>query len=95
MEAKRISFTIAEVCQKLGIDYSSCNSNYIQMVDDAKRLGEIFRDLKIIAGDLEAIAERHQVDGLKNIIHRDALQIEKIDHEIIKMAEKIRKQDVE
>jgi hypothetical protein len=46
-------------------------------------------DLKIIAGDLEAIAERHKIDGLKNLIHRDALEIEKIDHEIIKIAKKL------
>jgi hypothetical protein len=65
------------------------------MIDDAKRLGEIFRDLKIIAGDLEAIAERHQVDGLKEIIHQDALDIETIDHDIIRLAQKIRKENVD
>jgi len=90
---KRISLTITEVCKKLGIDYSSCNPNYIQMINDAKRLGEIFRDLKIIAGDLEAIADRHNVNGLKNLIHKDALELEKIDHEIIQIAKKIKEEN--
>lgn len=91
---KRISLTIAEVCQKLGIDYKSVNPNYIKMIDDAKRLGEIFRDLKIIAGDLEAIAERHQIEGLKDIIHQDALDLEIIDHDIIRLAKKIKEENV-
>ena len=87
---KRISLTITEICNKLGIDYSSCNPHYIQMINDAKRLGEIFRDLKIIAGDLEAISERHKIDGLKRIIHKDALKIDKIDHDLIRLAQKIK-----
>jgi hypothetical protein len=90
---KRISLTITEICQKLGIEYTSCNINYIQMINDAKRLGEIFRDLKIIAGDLEAIAERHKIDGLGTLLHDDALVIEKLDHEIIKMAMKIKEEN--
>lgn len=43
----RISLTIREICNKLGIEYSSCNPNHAQMINDAKRLGEIFGDLKI------------------------------------------------
>lgn len=90
---KRISLTIAEVCQKLGIDYSSINPNYNVLIDDAKRLGKIFRDLKIIAGDLEAIAERHKIDGLGKIIHLGALQLEAIDHDIIRLAQKIKEEE--
>jgi hypothetical protein len=89
---KRISLTIVEVCQKLGIDYKSINSTHAQTINDAKRLGEIFRDLKIISGDLEAISERHNITGLKNIIHKEALQIDKINHEIIKMAKQIQEE---
>jgi hypothetical protein len=63
------------------------------MIDDAKRLGQIFRDLKIIAGDLEAIADRHEIDGLKDIIHKEALDIEKIDHDIIRLAQKIKDEE--
>jgi hypothetical protein len=94
MKAERISLTIGEVCAKLGIDYCTVNPHYLEMINDAKRLGEIFRDLKIIAGDLEAIAERHQIDGLKDIIHQDALDLETIDHDIIRLAKKIKEKNV-
>lgn len=92
MGDRRISLTIMEVCQKLGIGYLPCNPKYAHLIDDAKRLGDIFRDLKILAGDLEAISERHQIDGLKDIIHTEALELEKIDHEIAKIAQHIKKQ---
>jgi hypothetical protein len=95
MEAKRISLTIVEVCQKLGIDYCSDNFQYNQMIDDARRLGQIFMELKIIAGDLEAISEKHNIDGLKNIIHEDALKIDQINHSLIKLANQIRHENVD
>jgi hypothetical protein len=90
---KRISLTISEVCQKLGIDYSSVNPHYVQMIDDAKRLGEIIRDLKIIAGDLEGISERHHICGLNRILHKEALEIDKIDHDLIRLATRIQKEN--
>jgi len=90
---KRISLTIVEVCKKLGIEYSSCNPNYLSMINDAKRLGEIYRDLKIISGDLTAIAERHNIEGLKDLLLDDATTIEKIDHEIIKIAKKLKEEN--
>jgi len=93
MKAERISLTIGEVCAKLGIDYCTVNSYYLEMINDAKRLGEIFKDLKIIAEDLEAIAERHQIDGLKEIIHRDALDLKIIDHDIIRLAKQIKEKN--
>ena len=89
---KRISLTITEVCQKLGIEYSSCNPSYLEMVNDAKRLGEIILDLKIMSGDLIAIAERHDIDGLKKILTKEALEISKIDHDLIKLATRIQKE---
>jgi len=92
MGNKRISLTITEVCKKLGINYSSCNFHYIEMLNDAKRLGEIIRDLKIISGDLGAISERHDIRGLKNLIHKDALEIENIDHDLIKLSLKLQKE---
>jgi hypothetical protein len=92
-KAERISLTIMEICKKYGIDFNSCNPHCGQMINDAKRLGEIYRDLKIIAGDLEAIADRHQIDGLRNLIHKDALKINSIDHDLIRLAQKIKKEN--
>jgi hypothetical protein len=93
MKAERISLTIGEICTKLGINYCSINPHYLEMINDAKRLGEIIINLKIIAGDPEAIADRHQIDGLKNLIHEDALKIEEIDHEIIRIAKQIKEEN--
>jgi len=95
MKAEKISLIIDNVCKNLKIKYNSKNPHYLTMKEDAKRLGEIFRDLKIIAGDLETIADRHQIDGLKEIIHQDALDLETIDHEICRLAQRIRKENVE
>jgi hypothetical protein len=93
MKAERISLIIGEVCAKVGLDYCTSNPHVLEMINDAKRLGTIFRDLKIIAGDLEAIADRHEIDGLKDIIHKEALDIEKIDHDIIRLAQKIKDEE--
>jgi hypothetical protein len=93
MKAERISLIIGEVCAKLGLDYCTSNPHVLEMIDDAKRLSIIFRDLKIITGDLEAIADRHEIDGLKDIIHKEALDLEKIDHEIIRLAQQIKDEE--
>jgi len=95
MGNKRISLTISEACKKEGIEYKSINSDFRYFMNDAKRLGQIFIELKIIAGDLEVIADRHKADGLRNILHKDALNLEKIDHEIAKTASKIMKESNE
>jgi hypothetical protein len=75
-----------QCCIKEGIKYSSTNPAYTNLEEDALRLRNIYRDLIIIAGDLEEISERHQIDGLKNIIHKEALQINENSHDIIKLA---------
>ena len=90
---KRISLTVTEICQKLGIEYCSINPKVADMLNDAKRLGEIITDLKIIAGDLEGISERHNIDGLKGLLHQEVLEIDKIDHDLIRLAVKIQKEN--
>ena len=92
MPSKRISLTITEICQKLGINYQSCNPDYLVMINDAKRLGEIILELKILAGDLIGIAERHDIDGLKGILTKEALEISKVDHDLVKLATRIQKE---
>lgn len=92
MEGKRISLTILEVCKKLGIDYCK-DEKVLQLFQDAVRLGEIIRDLRIIAGDLEALADRHKIDGLKERLHKEALFIESIDHELFKLAKQLQEKN--
>jgi hypothetical protein len=85
MAHKRISFLISETCHKFGIDYRPGNQ---VIFNDAKRLGQIYLELKIIAGDLAAIADRHKIPELK-LIHDSLAKIEKIEHDIIKLAKKL------
>jgi len=87
MDGKRISLTISEICQKLGIDYKNCNPQQLYLANDIKRLGEIYRQLKEIAGDLEAISERNDLNGLKALIHEDAETEDIVAHHLIKIAQ--------
>lgn len=87
MPHKRISLTILEVCQKLGINYKPEDK---QLFNDAKRLGEIYRELKVITGDLQCISERHNIKDLYLLLSDDIEQIEKIEHDVIRIATKIK-----
>jgi len=90
MDAKRISLTISEVCQSLGISYKSDNPAYVAMLNDARRLCSIMRELRIIAGDLEAISDRQGIKELKTFLHREAISIDKIDHDLVRMARQLK-----
>jgi len=88
---KRISLTITEVCQKLGIDYSSINPNYLQMINDAKRLGEIIFEINCLVGDLDAIFIRHNIDlNFKQTLQKDLELLHNIDHDLIKLSKKVK-----
>lgn len=93
MADKRISHNIVEVCHKLGIDYKSNNPNYSSLYTDALRMRDIYRKLKIIAGDLEEICEKHTINGLSNLLKDDIELLEKIEHDLVKLAYKIHKED--
>lgn len=93
MADKRISNHIEEACKKFGIKYSSINPNYTKFYSDALRLRSIYRKLKVYAGELENICERHEINGLSKLLHDDIKTIEKIEHDLIKIATKINKED--
>ena len=95
MGDKRISQAIIEACKKEGIEYSSVNPNYTKFYSDAKKIGEIYRELIILARDLEEICERHNINELSKLLHDDVLEIEKIEHDLIKFAHKIQKENNE
>ena len=88
----RISATVCQVCKQLGIDYHSINPQYVTLIEDATRLGAIYRQLKEIIGDLKEIEDRHQVNGLSKLLDDDILALDKIDHDIIRLAQKLRDQ---
>lgn len=89
-----ISEVIEECCKKEGIEYHSPYLKYGKHhYQDAKRLAEIYRELKEIAGELQIIEERHNVNGLGQLLHSDLLKLDEIDHDIILVAKKIREQN--
>jgi hypothetical protein len=87
---KNISNNIVETCKKLGIVYKSCNPNYTEFETDAQELVQIYKDLQTIEDKLARIEEKHKVDGLADIITRFIVELGTIDHEIIRLAEKIK-----
>ena len=95
MGDKRISQSIIEACKREGIVYTSVNPNYTKFYSDARKVGEIYRDLKILAGELEEICERHNIDELSKLLHDDILEIEKVEHDLIKVAHKLREEENE
>lgn len=90
---KQISYLIIESCKKCGIDYKSCNPNFINFTNDAQQLVQLYKDLQQIAGKLVEISERHNIPALKEILNSDIAQIEKIDHDLIKLANKIKEEE--
>lgn len=87
--AERISHVISTICKELGIPYQSINPNYTAFVRDAIRLGEIYRDLKGMIGDLLEIEERHQVDGLGKLLQDDVEELNYHAHHIVRVAKAI------
>ena len=86
---KNISHIIDESCKKCGIDYKSCNPNYVVFTNDAQKLVQLYKDLIDIAGQLVEISERHDIPELKI----DIFNLNCIDHDLIRLAEKIRKEE--
>lgn len=89
IEHYSISEMIEIACKKFGIEYKSSHKDMI--TNDAIKIGEIITDLKIMAGELEEIADRHKIDGLKGILHKEALKIDAIDHELIRLSKNFRR----
>ena len=87
---KNISNIIIETCKKEGIQYKSCNPNYVEFTNDAQLLGQLYRDLIEIGAKLHEIAERHDIPELREMIKFDIDQLEAIDHDLVRMATKLK-----
>ena len=85
-----VSKIITEVCHKLGIDY---NSPFLdQYKEDLKTLADIYLQLKQITNQLYEIEERYsKVNHLRQVLEEDIKLLLKIDHDIIKEAEELKK----
>jgi len=90
---KIISNTIVETCKKLGIYYKSVNPNYITYTNDAQQLLQLYRDLIEISAKLKEISERHDIPELKQMLQFDVETLTKIDHDLIKLARKLKEKE--
>jgi nicotinamide mononucleotide adenylyltransferase len=90
---KNISHIIDESCKKCGIDYKSINPNYITFTNDAQQLIQLYKDLQQIADKLIDISERHNIPELKEMIKFDIDQIDAVDHDLIRLAQKIKEEE--
>ena len=91
--SKDISVIITTICKELGIDYQSCNQEYITFYNDAKRLGEIYLELNALSDELNEILLRHEINGLTQLLKDDLETLHKIDHDLIRFANKIKKEN--
>ena len=87
---KKITHIIAEVCKKEGIPFKSVNPNYIVFTNDAQQLVQLYRDLVEIAGKLQEISDRHDIPELKQVLKFDIKMLDKIDHNLVKLARKLK-----
>lgn len=89
---KNISATITEICKKLGIPYQSCNPNFVNFYNDAKRLGQIVMEIESLSDELDCILTRHKIGNFtKQQIEKDLQSLHEIDHDLIQLAQKIKK----
>jgi hypothetical protein len=92
---KNISQIIIDACKKTGIDYTSCNPNYRAFYTDAKRLGEIILKINFLIDELDNLFSRHNIEiKLKNILQKDLQQLHTIDHDLIKLSQQIKEENV-
>lgn len=89
MDGLRISAAVVDACNKLGIEYKSANAQYMEFFKDAQRLGEIYLQLKEIIGDLMGVSERYGVSVIGTLLLDDINILEKIDHDVFKLARKL------
>jgi len=85
-----ISKTITEVCRKLDINYKSPFLD--QYKEDLKTLADTYLQLKQIIERLYEIEKRYsQVNHLRQVLEEDIKLLLKIDHDIIKEAQELKK----
>ena len=95
MESARLSHIVSETCKKMGIPYCSNNPQYSQFLIDAEKLRDIYIQLKCIVADLVEIEERHKIEGLSRLLVDDIKQLDVINHDVIKIATRLKSEETQ
>jgi len=90
MRSINISLMIDAICKELEIKYDSKNPHYQSFVDDAIKLGGIYRDLKIMIGEIQDIELRHNLIGLKEKFDTIIKHLDETDHALIQLARQLK-----
>lgn len=85
-----ISYLVERACENAGIEYHSPYLKNGEAYKDAERLGILYMKLKRIAGELQDISEKHNIDGLGEKLAAEIQFIEHSSHGIIKVAQIIK-----
>lgn len=93
MKSEKISLTIDSICKKYGICYESINPHFRSFLDDAIKLGCMYQDLKTMIGDIMDIEDRHGLNGIKVKMDEVIKELDRADHEIIKLARQLMDKD--
>ena len=92
MNGESISLMITQICHDLNINYSSVNPEIVQLYKDAIALRDIYLQLIQIEAKLVTIEERHEVNGLGELLRDDIVKLENISHHVIKLAHKLKEE---
>ena len=84
-----ISRMITDCCKKEGIEYKSSHLLFC----DSARLGEIILELESFPDEISGICERHNINGNNKSLQEDMESIEKIEHHLRNLAQKIKKDE--
>jgi hypothetical protein len=93
MKAENVSLMIDLICKELGIEYCSTNPHYVELVEDARKMGKMYLQLKEMTGILKEIEERHGTNlhySFQSLIE----EIDKADHVLIKLARELKDTNV-
>ena len=90
---KNLSYLIEEICKQKGVEYHSPNCTKI--IGDACRLADIYIELKQIIGELKELEISYEIKGIGKLLEDDIEALDKIDHDIIKLAYRLKGKDHE
>jgi hypothetical protein len=93
MDNTRISLIIDSICKEHGIVYESKNPHYQTFMDDAIKLGCIYKDLKNMIHDIKDIEIRHGLNGIKMKLEAIMKELDKTEHLILKVAKELMEKD--
>ena len=90
---KKISHIIAEACKKEGIQYKSCNPDYVYFAEDAAKLGEYCQTILILIDKIDVILSKHKITSeFRDKINKEIADLNILEHDLIKFAQAIKEE---